>query len=384
MRKVFNWSASAFAIVGSTVGFVVLISVVTRISTLSTDLGAKTEVQTMRAQMQETMTTPDPVMVTKTVNVTEVTIGETVNYTIHIDNQSRLAVTASITDALPTELQLLESGAGTVLPPPRDTNVFTQTISVEPMATAVAYYDAYVRTIPISLGTVVNTATVVIHAQNSAFAYTKVVSATLTVNWQNLLPLMKNEPMAIPTSTPAPTTTPTQSPEPGPTSTPVPLSGIIQNPGFEEGPDEGWEETQDPELFPSLIVNNSEVEPPITARSDDFLAWLGGSEEVVAFALRQDVLIPAGYQNVYLQYYYWIDSVDASCSNDLYFVTGASGFEPLCTANNTHGWKRGCSNLTPLVGELVSISFSVVLGDNQANSNFYIDDVTLEETCTPE
>lgn len=177
---------------------------------------------------------------------------------------------------------------------------------------------------------------------------------------------------------------PTPTPIP-PTATPLPR-GVIPNGNFELGL-AYWVEFSDFE-YPLIRTTF-----PGTARphSGAWAAWLGGvysedDDDLTATAIAQPIIIDPG--KPYLSYWHWIASADA-CGYDVGGVLLDNGgpssivvdaFD-LCSKNSTNGWKRRVLDLRPYAGQAVGLYF-LVGTDDLLNSNWFIDDVTVQSKAT--
>jgi xanthomonalisin len=108
-------------------------------------------------------------------------------------------------------------------------------------------------------------------------------------------------------------------------------------------------------------------------------AWFGGAYNERT-SVQQSVKIYAGTS--YLAYWHYIASADY-CGYDRAYVkvNGAIVDQyDLCDANDTHGWVKHAINLTPYIGQTVTVRIEAVT-DSSLNSNLFIDDVTFQSTA---
>lgn len=162
----------------------------------------------------------------------------------------------------------------------------------------------------------------------------------------------------------------------------------FQNGNFESGRSGEWVEFSTNSL--ELILNESIYgEPlPVSPRSGDYLAWLGGVPDEISF-LTQNFVVPeiGSGGTLSFVFYYQMHSTEDGCENDGLAVWINS--EPVwilsgCQTNNTgFNWTKGTIDLAPYAGELISLDFGMATNDNSLNSSFYIDDVGLEGTGSP-
>jgi len=150
----------------------------------------------------------------------------------------------------------------------------------------------------------------------------------------------------------------------------VPSIGII-NGNFDSGPtiwteysSHGWD----------IIVTS--FPPGITPYSGSYAAWLGGEYNDISY-VQQQVTISAGAP--YLVYWHWIASADA-CGYDFggVLVNGVVvDVYNLCSPSSTGGWVKHSVNLSAYVGQSVALQIRAET-DSSANSNLFVDDVSLQ------
>lgn len=317
-------------------------------------------VQTLRSPAQGTVVLPideEDVTITKTAALDTARVGATVQYNVVVENSSDLTVTAHVSDDLPTELRLLRSFTGTATLPPLDTGAFTATVDIAPMDAVTLTYEALVRSVTDDGGPIVNTAVAEISLAEGSFVISDSASISVTLSF---IPLAIIRTASL---------------------------DLLENGGFENGSDGSWIEVGS---RGTLIVDDTQLPEPIAPHAGSFAGWVGGFP-VDTSLLVQNIDVPQGYREMYLQYHYWIDSSDSSCGDDIYAAgaylpdgtgaaTNASGF--LCTPANTNEWAVGCVDLAPLGGRSVDIAFITLLSDDGVSSLF-IDDVSIEQICTP-
>lgn len=321
-------------------------------------------VQTLAPRHQGTGVLPlDDVTITKTANVQTARVGTPVEYDVVIENSSNVTVTADVTDALPDELRLMRVFTGTATLPIftgtvalPGTNVFSASTEIAPMSAVTLMYKALVRSLPVTGSTLVNTVTAEISVAAGSFIISDTESITVELS-SIPLPIIRTASL-----------------------------DLIENGGFEAGSDGSWAEGGS---RGSIIVDSTQLPAPITPHGGDTVAWLGGFP-VDTSLLIQSILVPNGYREIYLQYHYWIESTDSSCGEDIYtvgaFLPGGTGLPSnvtgsLCTDTNTSGWETGCLNLASANGQTVDITFVTITSDD-GESSLFIDDVSVEESCT--
>jgi len=219
-------------------------------------------------------------------------------------------------------------------------------------------------------------------------------------------------PTVSPGATPVPTTgpgTPTHTPTPKasltptPTNTPAPV--LISNGDFEAG-DDGWREfsLRGHDLF---FDKNNDALPklPISPVSGNWAVWLGGDDSELSY-IEREVRVP--FDRPFLTHKYYIQSYDPICATDLFsdftvrtqfifatastlnslqsdvggliiLVNGNVGgvvFQPfdLCSSKQTGGWGTVVYDTSFYRGQVVTIRFKTI-GDSQATSSWFIDDV---------
>lgn len=167
------------------------------------------------------------------------------------------------------------------------------------------------------------------------------------------------------------------SDEPAPPPPPPPPPAAIVNGDFESGPVgwleyslQGWD----------LILPSSVLPPGLLPRSGNWLAWLGGDDNEVAF-IQQQVAVSSA--NPYLAYWYWSASQD-SCGQDWAQVrvnnVAVHGHQ-LCTATNSGGWVPQVLSLEGYAGQTVTLEFRAET-NAALNSNFFLDDVAFQVSAT--
>jgi hypothetical protein len=148
----------------------------------------------------------------------------------------------------------------------------------------------------------------------------------------------------------------------------------IQNGDFELGNNGDWAEFSSNNL--DVIVHS---DLPITPRSGQWVAWLGGLDDETS-VISQTVTLPATGP-VYLRYYYQIASEETfDCDADLASVLINSTvvwMTGLCEATATSGWTLGTIDISASVGETVSIQFRVET-DLSFFSSLFLDDIALQ------
>ncbi len=116
----------------------------------------------------------------------------------------------------------------------------------------------------------------------------------------------------------------------------------------------------------------------VTAHSGTWASWLGGENGENAYIQRQ-LLIPSS--TPYLNYWYWIDSVDA-CTFDSGVIrindTFIKTYE-LCLPENTNGWAEETLDLNAYAGLTVTLTISASTDSSQISSLF-VDDLIFVAT----
>ena len=163
--------------------------------------------------------------------------------------------------------------------------------------------------------------------------------------------------------------------EPGTAGTPTtpPASGLLQNPGFENGP-QGW-------VTGAGIISNDTNEP---ARTGSFKAWLGGYGEPHKDQMYQQVTLPAGADTLTLAFYVHVSTEEQQPQVfDTLTVAvrrpNGSLIKKLTTLSNQNaapGYKLKTFDLTPYKGQTVRIYFNSA-EDAGSFTSFVIDDVRI-------
>ena len=123
-----------------------------------------------------------------------------------------------------------------------------------------------------------------------------------------------------------------------------------------------------------LILHKDDL--PVAPHSGNWAVWLGGDDNEISY-ISQTVSIPSGTTT--LRFWHWIDSED-ECNYDFAWVriNNASLLTiDLCEQNNTGGWVAKTVDISAYAGQTVSLQFRVET-DSSLNSNYFVDDVTLE------
>lgn len=180
-----------------------------------------------------------------------------------------------------------------------------------------------------------------------------------------------------PTPTPTPSVSPTVTPTP--TATPLLGDNVVQNPGFENGPDGTWTESSTNFGGTGSLIYLG-ADSPVAAYEGDWLAWLGGTDDEVS-RLDQTIDIPA---NAQLRFYYAMGSAD-QCGWDFFRIFVGSDeiytFD-LCQENATSVWEAVTLDLSAFGGQRQTLRFEVTL-DSSLNSNLFLDNVSVRGTLPP-
>ena len=164
----------------------------------------------------------------------------------------------------------------------------------------------------------------------------------------------------------------------GPTAgAPAAVNGIVDG-GFENGPDGSWYEYSE-QGWPLILDEEVLLTPPHGGR---WAVWLGGADDEIS-AIVQIVTVPANAQEAVLGFWMWIASAD-SCENDLggVVINNATAVDVfyLCTETNTDTWVKRVVDLSAYAGQTVQLDIRAET-DSSANSNLFVDDVTLGTTA---
>ena len=160
-----------------------------------------------------------------------------------------------------------------------------------------------------------------------------------------------------------------------PPATPAPFPELA-NGAFDAGIT-GWSQSSSEEL--PLIVHEDDLIEGVSPHSHPWLAWLGGRNGEIA-DLSQSFTIPAEYSDLKLHFYYLIGAQETTCRNDLVWVRvndDALWSECLYDDHNTNGWRTLQLDLGSYAGQTVTLHFQIDLNDDDQNSNWFIDTVTL-------
>lgn len=148
---------------------------------------------------------------------------------------------------------------------------------------------------------------------------------------------------------------------------------------------------------PQIIQNTEGF--PITARSGESFAWLGGAlnldpstsnnQSIIQYS--QSLQMPVNTP-IYLHVWYQIVSEEQDTFADLFnlWVADILALGPFCQTNlllsttpitsagNTNGWTRASFNLSALQGQIICLAFEVRT-NFALNSNLFIDDISFRD-----
>ncbi|MBN1872995.1 MAG: S8 family serine peptidase [Anaerolineae bacterium] len=152
----------------------------------------------------------------------------------------------------------------------------------------------------------------------------------------------------------------------------VPFPDPIRNGNFESGVDGSWAEESSTGY--DLIVNY--YPEGLLPHSGQWLAWLGGNFNEVS-TIGQQVTIPETRKT--LSFWYVSGTRDACGKDFAYVIVGDTVLHTfnLCFSESTKTWQSFSVDVSAYAGQTVDIQFHVETDDTE-NSNFFIDDVTLE------
>jgi uncharacterized repeat protein (TIGR01451 family) len=149
--------------------------------------------------------------------------------------------------------------------------------------------------------------------------------------------------------------------------------GGVVNGNFEQGTT-GWTEYSTHWLH--VIVNTL----PVSAHSGSWATWLGGAHDETSY-IQQQVTVPSSQH--YLAYYHWINSEDI-CGYDLggVIINGTTVVDvyDLCSDENTGGWVKHVVNLGAYAGQSVSLQIRIET-DSSLVSHLLVDDVSFQASA---
>jgi hypothetical protein len=151
----------------------------------------------------------------------------------------------------------------------------------------------------------------------------------------------------------------------------------LVNGDFEQGPFVGWSEGS---THNWQVVNSAGdlAAVGIVPHGGNWAAWLGGDDDDVSYIAQGNITITSPTS---LRLWYWIGSED-DCNFDYGYVwvnTDIIYTWNLCQSTNTAGWVPLNLSLDAYNGQTVILAISVET-DQAANSNLFIDDVSLYKT----
>ncbi len=192
-------------------------------------------------------------------------------------------------------------------------------------------------------------------------------------------------PTPTPGTTPTPVHTPTPTPTPGHTPTPTPTPGggtttqLLSNPGFESGVGTPWVEQSSGGYE---IVDNS------NPHTGSYEAWLCGYNQC-ADSIAQSVTLSSTTTKVVLSYWVYISTQETSSTcYDHFYVrlltsTGSTISTVQSKCNSNVGWTQYSFDVSSLLssyhGKVIQVYFGATT-DSSLITNFYVDDVALNDT----
>jgi hypothetical protein len=179
-------------------------------------------------------------------------------------------------------------------------------------------------------------------------------------------------PTNTPTSAPNPTTTPIPTPVP-PTPTPVPGgTNVVQNPGFESGPNVAWIDTSS---------GGYEIIDTTRPRTGAYSAYFC-DYNYCTDTLQQQITVPANGTLTY--YWYQTSSEGTTTAYDYLHVrvysTGGTLLATLRTWSNrnTRGvWSLDTLSVSAYAGQTIRLRF-VSTTDSSLRTAFFVDDVAVK------
>lgn len=205
------------------------------------------------------------------------------------------------------------------------------------------------------------------------------------------LPLVQKPAVAVPTPVPTP---PASNLPPIPNgdfemgSTVAGRETAVTTPNVVEG-SLGWQELRSLSNRPLIVQSAGAL--PITARSGNWFAWLGGDHNLGETVNHRSHLIhwdhfflPAN-QITYLHLYYQIISSEQPnefgvCDRDLINIWMNNILiqqGQICELTQTNGWTKAVVDLAPFAGQWVTLEFEMRT-DYQNMSHLFIDDVSFQ------
>jgi hypothetical protein len=154
----------------------------------------------------------------------------------------------------------------------------------------------------------------------------------------------------------------------------APVSSLVQNSGFENGP-QGWVASED------NIVSKDKSEPAHTGTGK---AWLGGYGKAHSDRLFQEVTLPAGAHALTLAFYLHVTTEEQQprifdkLTVAVRRPTGAliKNLAAFSNMNAAPGFQLKTVDLTPYRGQTVRLYFSAVEDDGSVTS-FVLDDIRI-------
>lgn len=182
--------------------------------------------------------------------------------------------------------------------------------------------------------------------------------------------------------TATPTLISTTMPDPTPTATSVAFllpiilhqkPWVLTNGNFEAGR-VGWQETS---LQHSILITQQGSLGGIVPHSGEWAVWLGGIKNEVA-SITQPVSITAA-QPV-LQYWLRSLSTKTECGGDSFtlLINRQTVVDHLLICRNTdRDWHARLVDLSPFIGQTLTLSWQIVTDATGQNSSVFLDDVAL-------
>ena len=154
-------------------------------------------------------------------------------------------------------------------------------------------------------------------------------------------------------------------------------TNLLKNPGFENGPDGNWTE-HGWIIWPNL----GELKK---SHSGNWLAWLAGYNYAADY-IYQDVSIPSGSAQAYLQFWYWIETEETE--NVAYDMMAVQVRRPsdnallttlvtLSNLNKSTGWVQSAQyDVSSFKGQTIRLMFYGTT-DEYLITDFFVDDTSL-------
>lgn len=167
------------------------------------------------------------------------------------------------------------------------------------------------------------------------------------------------------------------------------MQEVVQNPSFEDGSydaNSNWLATNWTETSTNTFGYLPGYDDGGLSHSGMGYMWLGGWTSAVTDTVSQTITLPASPQSAILSFYY-LSATPASdgTAHDIFHVqvrdaAGTTVISELATLSNLDSdsqWHQRTFDMASFAGQTVTVYFEMDSDDDGVNTNFFLDDVTL-------